>query len=290
MQDARRRRVSIPETEIEISLLDWGGEGPLAFLHHANGFCADVWGPVAERLCSRYRVVAMDARGHGRSTSPDGEEAYHWPRLAEDLAAAATATLAEIGSARVALGIGHSFGGTLTLAAAARHPRLFERILLIDPVILPPEIVNAPERKARSSSMVERARKRRHDWSSRAEARTWFAERELFADWTPAALDAYVQGGLRERRDGQVELRCRGEVEATIFATGHTLNPYAEAERVGIPVRILRATRGDFPRQAYEALADRLAEASVEDVESGHLVPMEHPDRVVEAAFAFGPA
>ena len=66
LDDVLRRRISLPENGVEIAILDWGGDGPLALLHHANGFSAAVWGPVAEHLRGRFRVVAVDARGHGQ--------------------------------------------------------------------------------------------------------------------------------------------------------------------------------------------------------------------------------
>ena len=46
--------------------------------------------------------------------------------------------------------------------------------------------------------LVERARRRRNEWGSRAEAREWFGEKELFAGWDERALDLYVLDGLRD--------------------------------------------------------------------------------------------
>ena len=80
-----RGRVSVPETGVEIATLDFGGDGPLALLHHANGFCAALWKPVAEALTARYHVVAMDARGHGDSSRPEGETVYAWSEMARDV-------------------------------------------------------------------------------------------------------------------------------------------------------------------------------------------------------------
>ncbi len=96
---AARRTLALPETGVEISLVDWGGEGPLALLHHANGFCAGIWGLVAERLRRRYRVIGMDARGHGDSSKPRERSAYHWDRFAGDVASA----LENIDRIRIAL-------------------------------------------------------------------------------------------------------------------------------------------------------------------------------------------
>ncbi len=48
----------------------------------------------------------------------------------------------------------------------------------------------------------------------------------------------------------------------------------------------LWAALGDFPRERFASLAARMPDARVVDVESGHFVPMECPDRIVEAILA----
>src|SRR5262249_31953939 len=83
----RRRRIALAGRGVELGVLDWGGDGPLALLHHANGFCAALWAPVAEELRARFRVVALDARGHGESSKPEGAAAYRWAGFGHDLAA-----------------------------------------------------------------------------------------------------------------------------------------------------------------------------------------------------------
>lgn len=282
---AQRRRVVLPGSGIELSLLDWGGEGPLALLHHANGFCAAVWGLVAEGLRERFRVVALDARGHGESAKPAGSDAYAWPRFAEDLLGVAEWLTAELGRPRVALGIGHSFGGTALLGAAARRPELFERMLLVDPVIRP----RSEGLRSRESGLrlAADARRRRALWPSRAAALEAWRDKDFFADWDPRALALYVDAGLRDRPDGRVELACPGEVEAAIFEGSGGSQPYADALRARVPALILWARQGNFPRGIYEDLAATLSDGRVEDVEAGHLVPMTHPGLVVEAALRF---
>lgn len=269
---------------MEIALLDWGGEGPLALLHHANGFSKALWGLVAEGIGSHYRVIAMDARGHGDSSHPEGPEAYAWHHFAEDVTAVAEHLAVSHG--RVALGMGHSFGGTSMLGAAARRPELFERLVLVDPVIPPPPDDTPPERAEHVAELAEKAQRRRSDWGSRQEARRWFAERSFFQAWRPEALDLYVQDGLRERSDGSVELKCPGAVEAAVFAGSRGFDGFTLARGIAVPCLWLWASRGDFPRLVYEVLASSMADARVQDVDSGHLVPMERPDLIVQALSA----
>jgi pimeloyl-ACP methyl ester carboxylesterase len=284
---ARATRRSVPLPGGEIVLLDFGGDGPPLLLHHANGFCKGVFALLAERLRPRFRAFAMDARGHGDSAHPEAPGSYAWARFAEDFAGVAERVAAECGTPRLALAVGHSFGGTSVLGAAKRRPELFERIVLVDPVVPPRLEELPPERREHVGSMVERASKRRHEWSSRAEARAFFAERELFARFHPAALDLYVLDGLRERADGSVELKCPGAVEAAIFAAGGEVDVAALARDVSTPALWLWAALGSFSRERYEALAASMACARVETLFAGHLAPMERPELVAEAILRF---
>lgn len=275
------RVLPLPDRGVEIALLDWGGDGPLALAHHANGFCKGVWAEVAEALRARFRVVALDARGHGDSSRPEGPSAYAWDHFAEDLVAVAERLVAEQG-APVALGIGHSFGGTAMIGAAARRPELFERLLLVDPVIPPPPQAGVDyQRTPQVRRLVDGARRRRAHWPSRAAARTYCRERAFFAAWQPVALELYLLDGMRERSDGSLELKCPGAVEAAVFGNSATVDLFALAARVSAPARVLWAERGDFPRPLHEALAARLPHGEFLPVPAGHLVPMENPDLVV---------
>lgn len=286
-----RRRVGLA-SGIEIALLDWGGAGPLALLHHANGFCAGVWGLVAHALRGRFRVVALDARGHGESSKPTGPGMYRWERFAEDLLGVADVLVGEEAArgrpARIALGLGHSFGGTAILTAAARRPGMFERIVLVDPVVpLPPGAPMPPEREGHVATLAQAARERNPIWPSREAAVKAWAAKKFFAAWRPEALALYAAEGLRERADGQVELKCPGEVEAAIFEQSGQLDVFAEARALVTPALFLWAVGGDFPRAAYERLASLATQARVEDIEAGHLAVMERPDLVFDAVARF---
>lgn len=285
LDDVARRRITLG-SGLEIALLDWGGDGPLALLHHANGFCAGLWGLVAERLRPHLRLVAMDARGHGRSSKPDPgvRENYAWQRFGEDAGEVARRLAAEHGG-RIALGLGHSFGGTSLLMAAADAPDLFERLVLVDPVVASPSFFAARSTQLSEDNrdLASAARRRRQGFESRAEARDGWASRKAFAAWQPRALDLYAEFGLLERAAGGVELACPGEIEAVIFEQARAFDVFPVAARVTTPALILCAERGSFPRAVQDQVAARMRDARVIDVPTGHLVPMERPDLVAEA-------
>jgi pimeloyl-ACP methyl ester carboxylesterase len=289
LEDVQRRRLALPDRGVEIALLDWGGRGPLALLHHANGFCAATLDLVARPLCEHFRVIGMDARGHGDSSRATGARPYAWREFGADLAGVARALAAEHGG-RVALGLGHSFGGTSMLLAAAEEPALFERLVLVDPVLHPPRDAVTPidlERSAGASRLVERTARRRAVFPDREAARESWRDKELFASWDPRAFDLYLSEGMADRADRQVELKCATETEGAVYAEGGLASVWDPTEKLAVPTLVLWASRGDFPRAIFEAYVARLADARIQDVDAGHLVPMEKPELVVEAALDF---
>jgi pimeloyl-ACP methyl ester carboxylesterase len=285
---AERRTLALPERGVELALLDWGGRGPLALLHHATGFCKGVWAPIAGALSSRFRVIALDARGHGDSSQLEGAAAYAWPEFARDLAAAAEALAAQHGP--VALGMGHSFGGTAMLGASRARPELFRALVLVDPVMPPPAAQLPADAAGRPNALAEGARRRRTEWPSLAEARSAWGQRSVFAAWRPDVLDLYALDGLRERADGSVTLKCPSAVEAAIFDQGRDLDALALAEDHPTRSLWLRASRGNFPAEWCRSLAGRMRACEYRELDVGHLVVMEQPEVVAAEALRFAGA
>ena len=87
------------------------GEGPGVLLVHGWTLDRRVWRPQVEALAKRFRVVAWDRRGFGRSTAPPD-----LLREPDDLAAVAD----YFGLKRFAL-VGMSQGARVALAYASRH-------------------------------------------------------------------------------------------------------------------------------------------------------------------------
>lgn len=91
-------------------------------LIHGFGCRIEYWNPQINALAARYRVIAYDQRGLGRSTL--GSDGVHPDVLGRDLAAVLSAVL---GPAERAVLVGHSFGGITVMAWAQRYGARTER-------------------------------------------------------------------------------------------------------------------------------------------------------------------
>ena len=91
---------------------------------------------------------------------------------------------------RDAIAIGHSMGGHSLVSATILQPEIFAALVLVDPVIFPPEYYRAPPPDA---SYIAR---RRNRWASPQEMYQRFSARPPFAAWRPEALRSYCDFAL----------------------------------------------------------------------------------------------
>jgi abhydrolase domain-containing protein 6 len=93
-----------------------GGHGEPVVLLHGFGASADSWNRFAGKLTKRYRVIAPDLPGWGESTRVE-TASYGYPAQIERL----HQFLSLLGLRRMHL-VGHSMGGFIASAYAARYP------------------------------------------------------------------------------------------------------------------------------------------------------------------------
>lgn len=258
---------------------DASGPIDIVFLH-ANGFNARTYRTILAPLGRDLRILAVDQRGHGRSTLPaDTAGRTSWEGLRDDL----LALLSDLDLKDVVLA-GHSMGGTVCVLAQALAPERVKSLALFDPVVMSSGGVD-PEAVA-NSPLVQGALRRRAVFPSRAAAEAAYAGRGAFRTWTPEMVADYVADGFRERPDGQVELACLPEWEASNFRS-HAHDTWAAFEQARAPIRLLRAEEGsttrDDPKLEALVAAGRIRLETIPG--TSHFLPMERPD-IVRAALA----
>ena len=124
--------VSLPHSDLVVHVTG-REEGPSLLLLHGFAGSAHCWPDAVDRWSGDYRVVTVDARGHGDSPrwTPDQLEDQPWQVLVDDLVVLLE-DLAAVGILRPVL-VGHSMGAGTAAAASARRPELVRALVLEDP-------------------------------------------------------------------------------------------------------------------------------------------------------------
>lgn len=192
----------------------------------AHGFSDDglCWTPVAEKLETDYDVIMVDARGHGRSDAP--ESGYNATTMATDLAG----MIRGLGLEKPVV-MGHSMGGSTTMALAGLFPDIPGAIVIEDSGASSRMGGNSAEAKARLQQwhdrMVNLQNKTRAEVleQGRADNPTW-SDAEL-EPWSHAKLNFNLNA---LNRDGASDIDW-DEILGNITCPALLL--YADPERGG---------------------------------------------------------
>jgi lipase len=234
----------------------WGREGaPQVVCVHGVGAHALRFRRLAEeRLAGRFRVRALDLRGHGHSSwDPPWTLEAHLGDLVES-------------ADGPAVWIGHSFGGRLVVELLARNPGLVRAAVLLDPALwVPPEVANGLARE----ELEERS------FAAPAEAvaaRLGEGGFGWLAHTPPETIEQEVRDHLTESPDGRFRYRYSREAVAAAYHEMAALPPPFAALRV--PTLLVVPSHGKLVSagelELYRAALGDLFAVAV--VPGGHMV------------------
>src|SRR5439155_11052853 len=137
-----------------LRLWEWGDAGaPPVLLLHGGWDHGRMWDGIAPRIAELgFHVVAWDARGHGDSGRLHTSGTY-WPMFLLDVAQVAQ----QLGPP-IKL-VGHSMGGGVALSAAAAFPELIDRVVNLDGLGPPPEMMQVQDHAAVAAQWLGDAEK-----------------------------------------------------------------------------------------------------------------------------------
>ncbi|KAJ4367426.1 hypothetical protein N0V83_007008 [Neocucurbitaria cava] len=168
---------------------------------HANGFPKELYEPLWDELLKISQQNGFGIRGiwiadvvHQGWSSVLNEDKLGndpaWLDHSRDLLHMVNHFRAQM--PRPLIGVGHSMGGCQLANLAILHPRLFETLILIDPVI------QAKVSLLGNVSPAFMSAKRRDRWPSREEALKSFKKSKFYQTWDSRVLDRWVKYGLRD--------------------------------------------------------------------------------------------
>ena len=115
--------MKIKVDDIELYYEMFGEGKPIIFSHGWMGECS-VWNSQIEFFSEKYKVIAYDHRGHGKSDKP--KDNYSVETLSNDL----DSLIQGLNLEKVTL-VGHAMGGMTALTFALNHPEKVSKMVLV---------------------------------------------------------------------------------------------------------------------------------------------------------------
>lgn len=234
---------------------DYGHGTPVLLIHGLGSSTLD-WEFQIPVLSARYRVLALDVRGHGRSDKP--RERYRMVDFADDVAA----LIEHLQLPPVHL-VGISMGGMIGFQLGVDQPHLLRSLTIVN---------SAPEVKA-------------HNLRERLE----IAKRWLLARLLPLETLAKALGKLLFPRPEQAELRHKVEQrwprndKRAYLASLDAIIGWGVRERlqrITCPTLVISADRDYTPIEHKQAYVTELPDARLQVIDnSRHATPLDQPQR-----------
>jgi pimeloyl-ACP methyl ester carboxylesterase len=275
MEAIEPQRKALIVNGLRLQYLDWGipGHRPLLLLHGFLGH-AHVWDPLAVALRSRYRVLALDQRGHGRS--------QHSPELAysiDDHLADITAFAAAL-RLRDPILVGHSMGGRNALFFAACNPESVQKIVVVD-------ARPGNDLRSRAALMELLAR---FPLQARSLSEVAQAVRSLYPYLSPSFCEHIARFGYKRRSDGALVPCFDVQMASLSERSGGTAEDLWDfLGNVKCPTLIVRGKESPFlSREDVRRMCRQIPLATWQEVENAtHMPAQENPEVFIEILKAF---
>ncbi len=263
-------------------LYEFGGTGQIMHIALANGFPPLTYQPLLKPFTDHYRVISLPPRGLWPDISAPPEQPDNWESVAQDLLDG----LRENQFSDV-IAIGHSFGAVASMMAVLREPDRFRALILLDPTMLPPHVMEMIKTMNEQGLMprfplVEQAQMRRNQFDDVQAAFDYWRGKSLFKDWSDEALWLYTRSLTRPAADGTgVELMWPREWEAYYYMS---INPnvWDDVPRLNglLPTLVVSGgTTDTFVAESVEKAKELLPDATHVTIPGyGHLFPHSAPD------------
>jgi pimeloyl-ACP methyl ester carboxylesterase len=248
---------SVLSGELKINIVEWGeADAPVIIMLHGLRAYARTWNRVALALADRYRIVALDQRGRGKSDWGPSEE-YFTPNYVSDLKNVVDA----LGLKHFIL-LGHSMGGATALVFSSLYSDYLDGLIIED---------IGPGSSAGSDGADRIRDELNHTprtFETRAQARSFWR------DARPSAPDEAIEERLDhmmiEDDDGQ--MRWRYDLEGIAKAR---LDPdvtkipdlWPPISKLSVPTLVLRGENSDFlPLKVMAEMSERNPNISAHEI------------------------
>jgi pimeloyl-ACP methyl ester carboxylesterase len=243
------------------------GSGASVVCIHSSASTSGQWRPLMERLADRFRVIAVDLYGSGKTTAwPEGQ-----PMRLDDEVALLRSVFRAAGD-HFHL-IGHSYGGAIALKAALGHPNRVLSLVLYEPVLFSALLADAPESAAAREIVALR-----DDTMRLADQGNLNLSAQRFVD--------YWMGEGSWTATPETRQSVLAEAMRAVTSQWHALfsepTPLSKFATVNVPTLLMTGTGSTTPALAVARLVTAaLPHVFRETIEGvGHMAPVTHPGTV----------
>lgn len=248
-----------------------GGEGEHVVFFHANGFPPAMYQQMLKPLTEKYKVSTVYQRPLWPLPVP--EDFKNWHIMIDD-ACRFIASQPE----PITL-LGHSMGGLVSIICAVREPEKVKKLVLLDPVILPPHLIwimrNLPDVFRKKLPLVEKTLRRPDHFPTVEAGFNFHRKVRGFKHIADPIMQDYMAEGLYETDDG-FKLSYSKEWEAAIYQTV----PWAwsSIKKLMTETVVIRGSTSDtLSVETVARLKRKKPHVETVDIEGGHLFPLEKP-------------
>lgn len=254
-----------------------GSQGKIIHFAHANGFPPEAYQFLFNRLTNDYQIIGSKARPLW--TPPqDPKQLTNWSLFARDLIA-----FMDAHGLKKVIGMGHSMGGIVSLLAAHERPDLFEKIILLDPVVLAQKftfilrLLPKPLLK-RIVPIAKVSSNRKDQWASKEEVLKLWRSKKVFHAFSDQALQQLVEATVVPN-GRNVTLAYSKEWETQVYLT--VPNIMHKIAALKVPITVIKPSENSvITDMVWNQLQQKAPQTQfVEFQNGGHLFPLEYPEK-----------
>lgn len=255
---------------------------PALHFTHANGIPSATYRKFLNGFQDEYTVKSIPLIG----MNPDYPITTDWRYLVDEV----IADIEQQFSGQPVIGLGHSFGGLVTMMAAYKKPALFSKLIIMDP----PFVIG------KNSALFELVKKfnlksidrftpagitlkRKDHWSSQLDAVEALRSNRLFKHFDEQCFQDYIDSGIVEdHQRGGVTLKIPKQVEAEIFRTVPAWWWRTPRKAPQVPIHLITAEQSQFYQQGLPQGLKKIYQIDYSVLPGGHMFPLEQPKQVAE--------
>ena len=259
---------------LRLHYADWGNPHlPAMLLTHGAVANAAFWDLVAPAFRDEHHVIAVTARGRGKSDyAPDGR--YDTEDYVRDFREFTT----RLGLDRLVY-VGQSLGGRIGMPYAAAYPEQVERLILVD--------IGG---EAPSASTGNPVTDRPEVFDSLEEAESWLRQFDRFARLSEEAMWIVLHTGFHQLANEQWTSSLAQALQGPNSAPPRepAWSAWDALQRITCPTLLIHGTLSDVLTDEIAARTrDAIPDCTLVEIEAGHLAHLENPGDFVRVVKEF---